>query len=282
METMRLGRNGLCPCGSGRKYKKCCLSTVQARMTPPRPAERNGERLVFHQTPAEVAAAREQAVIPPLQPQFARPAGPSPSGGETIEATGGHPFWVISGGDLDKRPIPQHCPAEEPNAAIPGRWVNAIDLRVGDILFTRDGRRVPVTNVSIRHTKMKVYNLQVADLHNYAVGHSGILVHNSSAAPQPSGVPNLAGMSRADAHIAIRQAGYNYHGTTAGGYVRYRHPSGGEIQIRPNGEIIRLGPPVTPQGGGRPYNPRIDHEGNRIPTHSTGEFVPPLPGRSTP
>jgi hypothetical protein len=178
-----VGRNDPCPCGSGKKYKKCCLTAVQARMTPPRPAHRNGERLVFHQTPAEMVAAREQAALPTPHPQFKRPAAPSPNGGETIEATGGHPFWVISGEDLDKRPIPAHCPAEVPNAAISGRWVNAIDLRVGDILFTRDGRRVPVTNVSVRNVKTKVYNLQVAELENYAVGYAGILVHNTSGTP---------------------------------------------------------------------------------------------------
>jgi hypothetical protein len=211
-DVMRLGRNDLCRCGSGRKYKKCCLPAVQARMTPPRPAGRNGERMVFHQTPAEVAAAREQAIIPPPQPQLARPAGPSPSGGETIEATGGHPFWVIAGEDLDKRPIPQHCPAEEPNAAIPGRWVNAIDLRVGDVLFTRDGRRVPVTHVSVRQVKTTVYNLEVEELHNYAVGHTGILVHNTSGKVpgagagghgQASSVGSLTGMTRAEVDAAL-------------------------------------------------------------------------------
>jgi hypothetical protein len=61
--------------------------------------------------------------------------------------------------------------------------------------------------------------------------------------------------------------------------VRYRHPGGGEIQIRPDGEVIRLGPKVTPEGGGRPYSPRLDSEGNRTPSHNTGEFVAPLPGR---
>src|SRR6266542_3179039 len=109
------------------------VQTCALPILPPRPAQRNGERLVFHQTPEQMAAAREQAAIPPPQPQFARPAGPSPSAGETIKATGGHPFWVISGEDLDKRPVPEHCPAEVPNAALPGRWVNAIDLRLGDI-----------------------------------------------------------------------------------------------------------------------------------------------------
>jgi hypothetical protein len=36
-----------------------------------------------------------------------------------------------------------------PNAATPGPWVNAIDLPVGDILFTRDGHRVPETNPTV-------------------------------------------------------------------------------------------------------------------------------------
>lgn len=105
---------------------------------------------------------------------------------------------------------------------------------------------------------------------------------SAGATPSLPNVPDLAGKSRFDAHTAIRQAGYNYHGTTAGGYVRYRHPSGAEIHIRPNGEVIRLGPPVVPSGGGRAYHPRIDYQGHPIPTHSTGEFVAPLPGRSPP
>lgn len=186
-DVKRVGRNVVCPCGSGRKYKKCCLAAVQARMTPPRPAGRDGQRLVFHQTPVEVAAAREEALVPPLRPQLAQPAATSSGGGETIEATGKHPFWVISGEDLDKRPVPQHSPAEVPNSALPGRWVEAIDLRAGDVLFTRDGRRVPVTHVSVRQVKTTVYNLQVEDLNNYAVGRSGVLVHNKNPFPRTGG-----------------------------------------------------------------------------------------------
>jgi hypothetical protein len=135
---------------------------------------------------AERMACRTPGPSRVAQAQLARPPAAPLRSGETIEATGGHPFWVISGEDLDKRPVPEHCPAEVPNATIPGRWVNAIDLRVGDGLFTRDGRRVPVTNVSVRHARMKVYNLQVAELENYAVGQTGILVHNTSGSPTPS------------------------------------------------------------------------------------------------
>jgi len=28
-ETMKIGRNAPCPCGSGKKYKKCCLAKDQ-------------------------------------------------------------------------------------------------------------------------------------------------------------------------------------------------------------------------------------------------------------
>ena len=30
----KVGRNDFCPCGSGKKYKKCCLSTVQDETAP--------------------------------------------------------------------------------------------------------------------------------------------------------------------------------------------------------------------------------------------------------
>ena len=38
---------------------------VLARMMPPRPAQPNGERLVFHQTPAEMVAACIATIIFP-------------------------------------------------------------------------------------------------------------------------------------------------------------------------------------------------------------------------
>ena len=31
---VKIGRNTPCPCGSGKKYKKCCLSTQQKKRTP--------------------------------------------------------------------------------------------------------------------------------------------------------------------------------------------------------------------------------------------------------
>ena len=82
--------------------------------------------------------------------------------------------------------------------------------------------------------------------------------------------------SRADFHIQVRSQGYHYHHTTKGGYVLYRH-NGAQIWIRPNGQVIRTGPPVPPSGGGKMYNPRVDPSGNSITTHNPNEFVGPLP-----
>ena len=28
IRTVKIGRNDVCPCGSGRKYKKCCLANA--------------------------------------------------------------------------------------------------------------------------------------------------------------------------------------------------------------------------------------------------------------
>ncbi len=38
---MSIGRNALCPCGSGLKYKKCCLKRVSAEAQLYLPAERS-------------------------------------------------------------------------------------------------------------------------------------------------------------------------------------------------------------------------------------------------
>lgn len=34
---LRVGRNAPCPCGSGKKFKKCCLNGGQKRRNPPQP-----------------------------------------------------------------------------------------------------------------------------------------------------------------------------------------------------------------------------------------------------
>jgi hypothetical protein len=92
-------------------------------------------------------------------------------GGETIESTRHHPWWVVRGEELAERPA---------DATVPGRWVDAGDLRVGDLLLLRDGRQLPITALATRSTTEPVYNFCVENLHSYAVGSVQVLVHNNS------------------------------------------------------------------------------------------------------
>lgn len=105
----------------------------------------------------------------------------------TIQATGNHPFYVLRGDRLASRPPPQDIPREELRMVEHGRWVEARDLKGGDVLQDRRGEGLIVTTVSSRHEKMQVYNLNVEGYHNYAVHDRGVLVHNkggSEAAPR--------------------------------------------------------------------------------------------------
>jgi hypothetical protein len=100
--------------------------------------------------------------------------------GRRIDSTYHHPYWVIEGEELEARPRPEHIQAAfEPGAVLPGRWVDAGDLRRGDVLLLKDGRRPAVEAIGIRQAAEKIYNFQVADLHNYAVGAYAVLVHNN-------------------------------------------------------------------------------------------------------
>lgn len=86
-------------------------------------------------------------------------------------------------------------------------------------------------------------------------------------------LPNLLGMSRADAHIAIRNQRFQYHGTTQGGMCATDTQMGLKSGSGPTGEVMRLGPRLP----GQRHRPRYDYFGNPA-AHPQGEFLPPLPG----
>jgi len=100
--------------------------------------------------------------------------------GEEIESTGHHPWWVVRGDALGERPQPEHVPGNPADFRGEGRWVDAIDLQVGDILLLRSGEQVPITRLAIRLAHETVYNFHVEELHCYAVGKGQVLVHNNS------------------------------------------------------------------------------------------------------
>jgi len=51
-------------------------------------------------------------------------------------------------------------------------------LKVGQVLQLHDGTTVVVTEIDTSVRVEKVYNLTVANTHNYFVGRDGVLVHN--------------------------------------------------------------------------------------------------------
>ena len=76
--------------------------------------------------------------------------------GEPIESTYHHPFWVIEGEGLAARPRPEHIDdATVPGAAVPGRWVDAGDLRLGDLLLLKPDRRERISAMAIRQAGQK-------------------------------------------------------------------------------------------------------------------------------
>lgn len=93
---------------------------------------------------------------------------------ELIEATPSHPFYTLSNG-----------------------WKKAGDLRKGDLVLLSSGNTAIIENVRLRilDEEKTVYNFEVADNHNYFVGTTGVLVHNSCAAAL---VGNAAGLTASD------------------------------------------------------------------------------------
>jgi hypothetical protein len=96
-----------------------------------------------------------------------------------IQATGNHAFYVLDGTDLASRPLPREIPADEGSIVGSGRWVEARDLRAGDVLKSKSAERMTVTAVSSRRVDTDVYSIVVDGYRNFAVHGSGILVHNA-------------------------------------------------------------------------------------------------------
>jgi len=111
------------------------------------------------------------------------------AGGETIEATWNHPFLVMRGEDLESRPVPMDLPAAEAVSTDHGRWVQAREIRAGDVLLSKTGGTATVAGTSVRSMRGEVYFLQIEEFHNHAVGAQGILVHNGGGGQKCSAGP---------------------------------------------------------------------------------------------
>jgi hypothetical protein len=112
--------------------------------------------------------------------------------GEKIVATPRHPFWVNAGEELEERPPSEEPPCSNTSPlAVSGRWVDAIDLRVGDELACMAPHGVAVESVEVGEAALTVYNFHVREVQSYAVGAAGLWVHNASKCPKKGNKPSL-------------------------------------------------------------------------------------------
>ena len=106
------------------------------------------------------------------------------AGNSTLRATGNHPFFVLNGNCLSIRPLPRDVPILEQEGLNGGRWVEARDLQVGDMLKNKNEDELIITSISSQFEKTEVFNLNIEYNHNYAIAGSGILVHNKGSAEE--------------------------------------------------------------------------------------------------
>ena len=104
-----------------------------------------------------------------------------------VEVTGNHSFYVLRGNGLAGRPAPREIPDDELAGMAGGRWVEARDLKVGDVLRVKNGGELGITGLSSREERIEVYHLEIERQHNYAIRDEGILVHNGGKQETDSG-----------------------------------------------------------------------------------------------
>jgi RHS repeat-associated protein len=92
---------------------------------------------------------------------------------------------------------------------------------------------------------------------------------------RPAGgtISNLHGKNLAEAEQAMFGQGFSFTSETKGGYRRYDHSDGSQIWIRPNGEVQRLSPSISPGPNQKNYRQRYGPDGQVTQEHSTGEMV---------
>jgi Intein splicing domain len=100
--------------------------------------------------------------------------------GEVIRATGGHPFWVVRGEQLARRPLPKRIQAYQAGALVPCPQITSQNPSAFQEVLLRHGEVVAIESVRLDDVEEMVYNFHVAELQNYAVGDCGILVHNAN------------------------------------------------------------------------------------------------------
>ncbi|QVL30267.1 hypothetical protein KIH39_15545 [Telmatocola sphagniphila] len=188
---------------------------------------------------------------------------------EVIEATGGHPFWVVRGEFLENRPSPKVISPREIDGKLDGRWVLAEDLKPGDELYSRNKSKVNVESIIIRTQHLFVFNIQVEELENYAITSLGILVHNQNAIAgfEAYGVNPLPGTRIRPPGIPD---GWRIRGTKSKGGIEYYNPNNPNESVR-----IMQGNPNSPYPNSQgPYVRQRDAGGNYLRPDGTRSPLP--------
>ncbi|WP_052830452.1 polymorphic toxin-type HINT domain-containing protein [Gynuella sunshinyii] len=120
--------------------------------------------------------------------------------------TDGHPFYIAANDD---------------------KWVQAGNLSVGDALLSIDGDDVLITGLESSESKEKVYNLTIANTHNYYVGRPLVLVHNSTCRLPHRTTPRIeqGDLKKGWEHIKAR-------------HIDGNHPTKGAGDLFPSGTTL--------------------------------------------
>ena len=99
-------------------------------------------------------------------------------GDEQIMSTAEHPYWILD----EEPPIGDSfglgSATNSSTVCAQGTWVEARNVREADLVLSRLDGELSVGEARPRKFATTVYNLNIATLHNYAVGRAGVLVHN--------------------------------------------------------------------------------------------------------
>jgi hypothetical protein len=179
MSDLRVGRNDPCPCGSGKKFKKCCLLR-QANGPPPT----NGTGLR-----PQSGSQFSRGPTAPGSPTFwshppGQPDAPPPAGGEWVEYVfvkdkgwthesqlkPGDQYRLKGGGWATVEPERVIGTTQEHPFYVRGEgWTPLAEIQPGDWIRT-DNDWVQVTKIEDTGRYETVYNLRVQDYHTYFVG----------------------------------------------------------------------------------------------------------------
>jgi len=169
--------------------------------------------------------------------------------GESLETTKEHPFYIKGKG-----------------------WNPANSLKVGQALQLHNGTTVVIKEIDTSVRLEKVYNLTVANTHNYFVGEDGVLVHNCGLIDEKR-VKHL--FRNKEGHLPDTQKnrellesvatdsqtvlGNDVHGNTWAARIQ---EDGSQVWIQSrNGKIINAGLNKVP----RSYNPETGLSSPTIP-----------------